>query len=168
MRISAFLVTTVIIGGVAGSALQGQTTSESSPSVPTIKTQTGNTPTRSTATMGSQTRTGKASALGKSPEIPGLSHQSKASARKSSRKLPPPPPMVGNGISTKRTAKKAISPEEMFLNDPSGRVDLSGKPVRHYPSPRSLAAARSQAPAVKQHAAKVRENPQYKKEAAPQ
>lgn len=49
-----------------------------------------------------------------------------------------------------------MSPETMFLNDPDGRFDPSGKPVAFYPSTRALAAGKNQVTAAKAYTPKAR------------
>jgi hypothetical protein len=161
MRISALLVTTAIIGGVAGSTARAQTATglSASASTPTVKAQTGSTTSTSATSMKAQTRGGTTSTLRKAPAMPTAS-QSRASQKKSSRKIPPPPPLVGGSSSHQGATRKPVSTSEMFLADRSGRRDLAGKPVPFYPSARSLTAAKSQASAAKPHTARVRDNPQ--------
>jgi hypothetical protein len=162
MRISALLVTTAIIGGVAGSTAIAQTASGSSASAPTIKAQTGSKTSTTSTTMKAQTRRGTAAPFGKAPEIPGLTQRKGNAQKKSSRRIPPPPPpTTARGGSRQTSSRKEGSANEMFAADPTGRRDLSGRPVPFYPSSRSLAAARNQQSAVKQSAtAKLHDNPQ--------
>lgn len=178
MRISALLVTAAIIGGMAGSNARAQATSGTSTgsatntkpqntagtsaSAPATRAQTASRTFTSATTMKAQTRSGTTSSYGKAPEIPGLS-QRKGSNQKSTRRTPPPPsPTHGatRGRSHQASARKPVRVDEMFGGDPTGRKDLSGRPVPFYPSSRSLTQAKSQQSATKPHAQKVRENPQ--------
>jgi hypothetical protein len=164
MRISALLITTAILGGVAGSTARAQTAtgSSASASAPTVKAQTGSTTSTSATSMKAQTRGGTTSSLRKAPAMP-TAGQSRASQKKSSRKIPPAPPLVGGVSPRQGSTRKPFSTNEMFLADPSGRKDQAGHPVPFYPSARSLTAAKSQTSAARSHTARVRENPQHQK-----
>lgn len=162
MRISAFLVTTAIIGGVVGSTARAQTNSGPSTAAPTRKAQTGSvTPTAST-TMKARTRIGRTPSFGKAPEIPGLTQRNGSNRTKYSRRIPPappPPPVLVTRGSRQATPRKVVSANEMFVGDSTGRTDLAGHPVPFYPSTRSLTAAKSQKSAVeKKTTAKAQEN----------
>ncbi len=77
--------------------------------------------------------------------------------KRSTRHLPPPPPPPVAA----RSSSAASSPYGALINDPTGRVDKSGRPVPFYPSARTLQAARTQATANRQRGNAVpRENPQ--------
>src|SRR5213076_1471425 len=85
--------------------------------------------------------------------------------RRSLRDLPtpPPPPPIVRGRSSGRSSRGAFSTKDMFAKDPTGRMDLVGRPVPFYPSARTLNLKGQQSAQGAAKGTKTpRENPNYK------
>ncbi len=87
-------------------------------------------------------------------------------AVRSRRTVPPPPPLSVRG-SHHRSTKSAMvkSQRDPYAGDPTGRVDLAGKPVRFYPSARQSNAVLKQESATRTNT--KRSAPTPKKDAGP-
>ncbi len=69
---------------------------------------------------------------------------------RSRRTIPPPPPLSARGIHHRSTKSGPLkSQHDPYAGDPTGRVDLAGKPVRFYPSARQSNAVLKQESATR-------------------